>query len=183
MYYNKINYKYKEITNMGDELKKDGTEGTIIEDPTKKYIDALEDLKKNSVSIEDYQKLKKENEDLFEKLKDGSTNSTDEEDPYAKVTVDELRKSIFQGDNNNLEFWQKSLILRDKLIKEGQNDPFLPVGHDVVPTDQDVEAANRVAEGIAQCIKYAQGDPVVFTNELQRITVDNMPAMLRQAKR
>ena len=59
----------------------------------------------------------------------------------------------------------------------------LPVGHDVVPTDQDVEAANRVAEGIAQCIKYAQGDPVVFTNELQRITVDNMPAMLRQAKR
>lgn len=152
------------------------TEDQIIDlDNTKKYIEEIENLKKNTVSITEYQKLKDENKQLFESLKnnigdDGSSDSDDQ-----NISIDELRKSLFNEDNDNLEFWKKSLMLRNRLIEEGQQDPFLPVGHNVVPTQEDVDAANRVAEGIEQCIKYAKGDPVVFTNELQRITIDNIP--------
>ena len=158
---------------MGEEVK---TEDQVVDlDNTKKYIEEIENLKKNTVSIAEYQKLKDENKQLFESLKnnigdDGSSDSDDQ-----NISIDELRKSLFNEDNDNLEFWKKSLMLRNRLIEEGQQDPFLPIGHNVVPTQEDVDAANRVAEGIEQCIKYAKGDPVVFTNELQRITIDNIP--------
>lgn len=157
-----------------DELKE--TVDQVVDlDNTKKYIEEIENLKKNTVSITEYQKLKDENKQLFESLKnnigdDGSSDSDDQ-----NISIDELRKSLFNEDNDNLEFWKKSLMLRNRLIEEGQQDPFLPIGHNVVPTQEDVDAANRVAEGIEQCIKYAKGDPVVFTNELQRITIDNIP--------
>ena len=158
-----------------DELEKKNEDQEIDLDNTKKYIEEIENLKKNTVSIAEYQKLKDENKQLFESLKnnigdDGSSDSDDQ-----NIGIDELRKSLFNEDNDNLEFWKKSLMLRNRLIEEGQQDPFLPIGHNVVPTQEDVDAANRVAEGIEQCIKYAKGDPVVFTNELQRITIDNIP--------
>ena len=36
----------------------------------------------------------------------------------------------------------------------------------------DYEAAERVATVVRECIEYAKGDSAVFTNELQRRTVD-----------
>ena len=162
----------------GLEKKTEGQEtgGQEIDlDITKKYIDEIESLKKNTVPVIEYQKLQNENKKLFESLKNNiEDESTDSEEQ--NTSIDDLRKSLFNEDNlDNLEFWKKSLMLRNRLIESGQQDPFLPVGHNVVPTQEDVDAANRVAEGIEQCIKYAKGDPVVFTNELQRITIDNIP--------
>lgn len=157
-----------------DELEKTVDQEVDL-DITKKYIDEIESLKKNTVSITEYQKLQNENKKLFESLKNNiEDESTDS--PEQNESIDDLRQSLFCGDNlDNLEFWKKSLLLRSRLIESGKQDPFLPVGHNVVPTQEDVDAANRVAEGIEQCIKYAKGDPVVFTNELQRITIDNIP--------
>ena len=157
-----------------DELEKKNEDQEVDLDITKKYIDEIESLKKNTVPVTEYQKLQNENKKLFESLKN---NIEDEStDSPQNTSIDDLRQWLFNGDNlDNLEFWKKSLLLRIRLIESGKQDPFLPVGHNVVPTQEDVDAANRVAEGIEQCIKYAKGDPVVFTNELQRITIDNIP--------
>ena len=73
---------------------------------------------------------------------------------------------------NNLEYCKAAVELRDALIENGEKDPFLPFGHNVVTTDSDYETANRVASVLKECIDYAEGDSDIFTNEIQRRTVD-----------
>ena len=80
---------------------------------------------------------------------------------------------MFENEHqSNLEYWENALNLRQALIDSGENDPFLPYGHKIVPTTEDVECANRVAEVVKECIEYANGDSQLFTNELNRRTVD-----------
>ena len=80
---------------------------------------------------------------------------------------------------NNLEYAKTALALRDQIMKEGGKDPFLPYGLDVSPTKADMEAAEEVVEALESCIEVADGDADVFTNELQRILVDNRPKIRR----
>lgn len=74
--------------------------------------------------------------------------------------------------NSNLQYIERTLALREALIAEGKPDPFLPVGSQIMPTEEDIAAANRVATVLKECVEYAQGDSSVFTNELQRRLVD-----------
>ena len=60
-------------------------------------------------------------------------------------------------------------------MADGGRDPFLPYAHDYVPTEEDIAASNRVVEAVTLCTEGADGDPDIFTNELQRITVDTVP--------
>ena len=78
-------------------------------------------------------------------------------------------------DELNLEYVKTAVELRDALIAQGQKDPFLPYGEGILPTAEDVECANRVANVYKECIEYADGDPDIFTSELQRRTVDAGP--------
>ena len=91
--------------------------------------------------------------------------------------INELRNKLLkEGSNlNNLDYVQTAVELRDALIAQGQKDPFLPYGEGVLPTAEDVECANRVANVFKECIEYADGDPDIFTSELQRRTVDAGP--------
>ena len=146
-----------------------------VEDNTNDYIDQIKKLKENSVSKEDYDKLRLDNKRLIDAL----ANGTQIEDAVgSKVSavekINECRKKLFSKENNlsNLEYCDTALKLRDALIENGERDPFLPFGHEVVATDSDYESANRVATVMKECIDYADGDSNIFTNELQRRTVD-----------
>ena len=57
-------------------------------------------------------------------------------------------------------------------MAEGKPDPFLPIGEQIMPTDQDIQTAQKVADVLQECVDYAEGDSAVFTNELQRRLVD-----------
>ena len=59
-------------------------------------------------------------------------------------------------------------------------DPFLPQGKQIAATSDDIKSANRVAEALKDCVEYANGDSQLFTNELQRITRDVIPAARRR---
>ena len=65
--------------------------------------------------------------------------------------------------------------LREALLEKGEKDPFLPYGKNIIPTDEDIATADRVARVLQECVDYADGDSDIFTNELQRITVDTAP--------
>lgn len=138
------------------------------------YIDTIKKLKENTVSKEDYEKLVADNKKLIETLASGGT--IEKEEPK-KVDIKALREKLYSDDVNisNLEFCTTALELRNEIIKRGGGDPFLPVGKQIAPTAEDVQKANQVAEALQSCIEYAEGDSAVFTNELQRITIDAMP--------
>lgn len=146
-----------------------------VEDNTNDYIDQIKKLKENSVSKDDYNKLKADNKKLIDALANGTPMEGVVEPKVSAVeNINNLRSKLFgKGDNlTNLDYCKAAVELRDALIEKGERDPFLPFGHNVVATESDHETANRVASVMKECINYADGDSDIFTNELQRRTVD-----------
>lgn len=142
-------------------------------DATTDYIQALNELKQNSVDRSKYDQLRADNKRLLDSIVNGSTV----EMPKAEVKPDinELRKAAFKEDQSNLEYVTNALKLRSALIESGQPDPFLPCGEKTLPTDTDVATAERVASVLQECVDIAEGDTQIFTNELMRRTVDTGP--------
>jgi len=135
------------------------------------YIDALNQLKQNTVDRSKYEELKAENK----KLLDSIVNGQELDIELPKTTdVQTLRNELFTENSglSNLEYAEKALALRSALIEEGKPDPFVPVGAQYQPTNEDISTAQKVADVLQECIDYAEGDNVVFTNELQRRTIN-----------
>ena len=143
--------------------------GEKVEDMTPDYLAAINELKQNSVNREDYNKLKAENKKLLDSI---VNNVPVEVQSPQRKSIEELRAAYLKEDQTNLEYISNALKLRDALISEGKPDPFLPIGEQILPTDEDVAAANKVASVLQECVDYAEGDSAVFTNELQRRLVD-----------
>ena len=143
--------------------------GEKVEDMTPDYLAAINELKQNSVNREDYNKLKAENKKLLDSIVNGVP--VEVQSPQRK-SIEELRAAYLKEDQTNLEYISNTLKLREALISEGKPDPFLPIGEQILPTDEDIAAANKVASVLQECVDYAEGDSAVFTNELQRRLVD-----------
>ena len=153
---------------MNDETQTRET-GKQVDDMTPDYLAAINELKQNSVDRSKYDALKAENK----KLLDSIVNGTEVAQPVEeKKSVEELRANYLKEDQNNLEYINNALALREALMAEGNPDPFLPIGSQILPTDADVAAANKVATVLQECVDYAEGDSAVFTNELQRRLLD-----------
>lgn len=137
------------------------------------YIEAIKEIKANTVDKEAYNKLKEENKKLLDSLINGE--AINQQSHVEKVDISELRKDLFNNEHSNIEYVEKALQLRDEIIKQGGKDPFLPYGEKILPTDEDIATANRVAEKLRECIEYADGNSDIFTTELQRIMIDTAP--------
>ena len=152
-----------------EEKDSNNVTGTEVVDNTD-YIAAIKELKENSVDRSKYDALKAENK----KLLDSIVNGTDVDLPAKdeKKSIEELRAAYLKEDQSNLEYITNTLKLREAIIAEGKPDPFLPIGEQIMPTDDDVKTAEKVAQVLQECVDYAEGNSDVFTNELQRRLVD-----------
>ena len=141
------------------------------------YIEEIQKLKANTVDISEYNKLKDENKKLITALANGEVVSAAASETNSVENINNLRKKLFSSDNSlsNLEYCTNLVQLRDSIMDAGGNDIFLPMGHEVRITDEDVECANRVGNVLKECIEYAQGDTNIFTDELQRRMIDSAP--------
>lgn len=143
------------------------------------YLKQIEELKKNSVSKERYDKQLEENRRLLQQI----VNNDYEQQQLEKETekpkdIKKLREDLLSPNSNlnNMEFINKSLELREAVMAEKGIDIFCPNK----PTNEDYEAANRVAKVFKETVEYANGDPEVFTNELMRRTIDFTPAIKKK---
>ena len=144
------------------------------EDTTQDYISAINEIKKNSVARESYEKLKREHKQLLDTLVQGKELEITRVEPK---DINKLRKELFNKDGSlsNLEYITNALNLRDALIEAGERDPFLPYGEKVNLTAEHYETADKVATVLQECVDFAEGDSGIFTAELQRRTKDVMP--------
>lgn len=164
---------------MAEEVINGGTP-TEQTNENQKYLDAIAELKKNSVSRAEYDKIRDENTMLLNSIVSGKTTETASAEEANKPTIEEMRKKIFKTEGlSNLEYWQNVLDLRDALIERGDKDPFLPYGQKIAPNEEDISKAENVSKVVRECIEYADGDSQLFTNELQRRTNEVMPARRR----
>ena len=141
------------------------------------YISALNEMKQNSVSRSEYEKLKADNKRLLDSIVNGTSENVE---VLPKKSIEELRKNFMKEGVSNLDYWKNALELRERLIEEGQPDPMIPTGVRVAANQMDYDGVEKLVSGIKHCIDYADGDSQLFTNELQRITRDvNIPRQKR----
>ena len=145
------------------------SEQNNVENDSNHYIEAIKEMKANTVDKEAYLKLKEENKQLLNSLVNGEEIKGQE--PEQKESIEELRSKLFgtkRKDLNNLDFVENALKLRNALMEAGQTDPFVPTGSKIKPADEDFAKAKKVADTLQECVDYADGDPDVFTDELKR---------------
>ena len=153
-----------------DELNIESEQKTVPDNVD--YIEALKEMKNNTVDKATYEKLKDEHSKLLKSFINGEKLNVQQEEP---VNIEELRNNLFNKESSNLEYVTNALKLRDAIIEQGGKDPFLPYGEKIIPTDEDIATANRVAQVLKDTVEYANGDSAIFTTELQRIMVDTGP--------
>lgn len=161
-----------------------GSDNPVVQQPSdpvvKNYLDAIKELKDSSVPKDKYEKLVDENKQLLKTITEQTpaTNMTAapiKTDEDRKKEIDALRHDLYNKEDtdfDNLDYIKKTLQLRQDLIDSGEPDPFVGRGEKLVPDDNDYECAAKVADVLQQCVDYAQGDSALFTQELQRRTLD-----------
>lgn len=134
------------------------------------YINEINNLRENTVSREEYERIRNDNKKLAKALINGTgANIPGITKPEQKPDLDDLRKKLFtKKSKNDLEYFTNLLALRDGVMADGQPDPFLPVNREFRATAQDEADAERIATQIKEAIEYANGDPAVFSNDLRR---------------
>ena len=160
----------KELNNQ--DLTSDSSQKGEVTETDFDPIQAINELKQNTVSKEEYNKVKAEKDKYLKALIEGSQVADEKKEP---VDVDALRKSLFTEDLDNLTFAKKALELRNELIDKEGVDIFVCRGNKYAPTQADYEAAQRVADAFQSCVDVADGDSEIFTRELMRITNDVAP--------
>ena len=160
---------------MTDEEIKQQQSGTGEAVDNTDYIDTIKKLKENSVDKAKYEALRLENKKLLDAVVNGTevAQVTTEDKP----SLDELRKRVFDNPNQtNLEYVTNALALRQRLIEEGYEDPFVASSSQYAPTAADYDTAYHVAEALQEMVDVADGDPNVFRNEFERRVKDvNIP--------
>lgn len=149
-----------------EENENKGTEQT----PEVDYVAAIQELRDKSVPKEQYAKLKEENAKLLKSLINGEQMEAAAA-ASTEPTIKELREALYGGEGfqgSDIDFWKKTLDLRDKVIEEEGYDPMVPQGHQASPTPADYAAAEHVATVVREVIEYANGDNALFISELNK---------------
>lgn len=131
------------VINEQVENSNDNTQYT--DDNIKQLIETINDLRNNSVPKEKYEKSVKENKMLLDAV---VKNQPMKAEVLQKPTAQEYRNKLFglKGSMSNLEYCKTALDLRDAVIAEGGDDPFVGSGHKLTPSRDDYESAQRVAD-------------------------------------
>lgn len=142
-------------------------------DSNEDYISTIIEMKKNTVPKSEYDKLREQNKKLIQSLSRGETIEV--ETPKSKADINKMREELFNNEYSNLEYTERMLSFRKELIAQGYEDPFVPNGKNIQPTNEDIEKANNVATVLQECVDYAEGNSEVFTAELNRRMIDSAP--------
>lgn len=131
------------------------------------YVAELDNIRNNTVSREEYARVCNENRTLANALTTGTAYEQEAAKP--KANIEELRAELMSSrQKTNLEYFTQVLEFRDALIEQEGIDPFLPVNSSYVPNDADLAKSQEIADALKECVEYADGNPKIFTVELQR---------------
>ena len=155
---------------MAEEKLLNGESGEV-EDMTPDYLATIQQLKQNSVDKAKYDALRLENKKLLDAVVNGQT--VEVQSQVQKEDIQTLRNKVVNNPNQtNLEYITNALNLRNRLLEEGYEDPFVPQGTQISATKADYDQANKVATVLQEMVDEADGDPNVFLNEYQRRVKD-----------
>lgn len=136
-------------------------------DTANDYIETINQLKANSVSKEEFLKLKAENKQLLNAI---ATNQNIEVAAEPKRDIAELRKEIFQNHSklSNRELVSDIMELYDRELENGVNI-FMPTDPNYIPTTDDVTQIDNMVAGMKSALEIAGNSDLIFNQEMERI--------------
>lgn len=147
-------------------------------DTSADYIAAIQQLKATTVSKDDYDALVAERKQLLDSIVNGtaSTQESEPNTPDYETIKKECRTKLFSegSELSNLEYCKTALELRDAVLQTEGIDIFVGSGHQLTPSQDDYDKAQRVADIMQECIDEAGGNSAIFTAQLQTRTNDAM---------
>ena len=142
-----------------------------------KMAEALKELKANSVSKNDYDKILNENRELTKAIIDGSSSFVkSNNEAEKKPDIKQLAKDIFEDGLSNYELAKRELKFRDAYIEKFGKDPFAPNNPDM--NSHDAEAASKVARIMQECINECKGEPHLYDALFNEKIKDDSPQLL-----
>lgn len=140
------------------------------------YLDQIKKLKENTVSREEYDKLRKEHKKLLNDYVAG--NYENEENPE-KRDIEVIKKELFKRDISDVKYAELSLELRERVMEETGEDIFVGNNPMNPPTDEDYKKAQHVADVLQDAVDYSGGNNVKFIAELST-RINDVPLPTRR---
>lgn len=144
-----------------------------IDDGSIDYIQAINELKANTVEKSKYEASEAERKRLIKALVDGQqvTNPNPAEElPSRLECYKKYKENNFKTD---WEYWDNFIKLRDATIKEYGKDPLVtgnyglsPSGEKMEPEYGEAEGMQEFADNMKQLLEETKGDPELFTLRL-----------------
>ena len=151
--------------------EEDKIESEVNTENVDDVINIINNYKENYVPKEELLKEKEDKKKLLKALANGEKISNENNKPVE--SIESLKRKLRDENTLSADYIQALLDLRDRKIQEGEPDPALPIGKNLLPTESDVEATNRVASVLRECLDLSGGDSRKFTRELtDRIVED-----------
>ena len=145
-------------------------------------VEAMEQLKANTVPKPEYERVLARNKDLTEALaRNAALEEQNAEEPDTD-TIETLRKDISTQELSNRVFWEKSLKLRDKCLDAGLPDPMLPSKDSGNYSLENINSVDRVVKGIQKILDEAEGSDEKF-NALYQAYCEDVPVRNKNNRR
>ena len=152
-----------------EETKTERVEAQNAEMDADSYIEALREMKENSVPKDDFLKLKAENRKLLNSLANDKYRKKEEVKEELPSRAECLKKYRANNFSNDLEYWKNICDLRDATIREYGKDPTVTGSYGVTPSGDTLDPAYGEAEEMEEqfntikaIIKEADGSPEQF---------------------
>jgi hypothetical protein len=135
------------------------------------YIDQINELKRNTVSREAYDRIKEENRTLLSNIVSGAGVKQDAENAEPVISTSDLIKNTYLHNNmgSDIATVKNMLEIRERLMANGGRDPWVGGGNNLIasdkqyqPTQADYAEAERQAEALKHCLEMANGDEALF---------------------
>lgn len=138
-------------------------------DNTAEYIETINKLKANSVSKDEYLKLRNENKQLLDAL---ASNQVVEVTAEPKRDITEVRKELFTNHSNlsNRQICQDMMELYDYELENRGVNIFMPTDPQYIPTQDDITQVDNMVRGMKSALETANGNDLIFNQEIERLT-------------
>lgn len=126
------------------------------------YIDAINEIRKNSISKDKYDKLVEENKQLINALKEGNQVEMVQEEnkPSLQELAEKLCNEEFEP--TNIEGWKAAIEFRKAMIEAGFRDPFLPNSRNYTYKEEDSARSQLISDTLEKMIDDSQSNPDMF---------------------
>lgn len=145
-------------------------------------VEAMQQLKANSVQKSEYERVLARNKELTEALARNAALEQEAQIEPDTDTIESLRSDLSTKELSNRVYWEKSLKFRDKCIDAGLPDPMLPSKDSGNYSLENINSVDRVVKGIQKILDEAQGNDEKF-NALYQAYCEDLPQVRNKNNR